>query len=713
MENNTLLSKIPERIGRISELAYNLWWSWHPQARDLFRALDYPIWRTSGHNPVKVLMDSVPDRLKSAAESPDFLALYDSVMADFDSDLNSMKSWYNVNFANSLNGPVAYFSMEFALHNSLPIYAGGLGILSGDMCKEASDLGLPFAGIGFMYPQGYFHQHISSDGWQQEIYRHLNFGEAPIRQIFSPQGHRSLAQVRLKDRALSIGVWLVKAGRVNIYLLDTNLEENDAADRQLSARLYAADPEVRIQQEIILGIGGVRVLRALNINPGVWHANEGHSAFMALERIKEQVGNGASFSEALESVQNSTVFTTHTPVPGGHDVFPPDIMDKYFLAYLPSLGIERDRFLALGRPDSGGREGFNMTALAMNTSGRRNAVSGLHESETRRMWRSVWPHLPESEIPITHVTNGVHVSAWLNEGFYRLFNKYLGNEWLQAQDDVNFWKQVLEIPDAEIWDIHASLKARLMDVIMTRAQERWADGDVTAQQVVSMGSLLNPQVLTLTFSRRFTEYKRPALIFSDTERLRKIITNPWFPVQIIFAGKSHPADFSGKYLLHKVYTQAQDRQFQGRIAFVEDYDMHMARYLVHGSDVWLNTPLRHLEASGTSGMKAAINGAINLSVRDGWWEEGYSEENGWAIGAGPEAAGSPDQDKNDAESLYRLLEEKVVPLYYQQDRSGMSHGWIRMIKQSICSIMPRFSACRMAKDYFEKLYSANSQPAQR
>ena len=708
MENNTLASKIPERISRINELAYNIWWSWHPKARDLFRALDYPLWRTSGHNPVKELVEVDPERLKLVAENPDFLALYDSVLEDFDDDLHLLKTWYHTRQANSLKGPVAYFSMEFALHNSLPIYAGGLGILSGDMCKEASDLGIPFIGLGFMYPQGYFHQHISSDGWQQEIYQQLNFNEAPIRQILSSQGKPSIVEVNLKERRVSIAVWRVKVGRGDIYLLDTNLEENSVEDRQLSARLYTADPEVRIQQEIILGIGGVKVLKTLSIDPAVWHANEGHSAFMTLERIKEEVERGKSFDESLRSVQDTTIFTTHTPMPGGHDVFSTDLMDKYFNHYLNSLGIGKNRFLDLGRPDTGGREGFNMTALAINTSGRRNAVSHIHELESKKMWRSAWPNLPESQIPITHVTNGVHVPAWLSEGFYQLFYKYLGQDWLKKQDDADMWKKVLEIPDEEIWEIHFSLKARLMDVIMSRAQERWVDGDVNAQQVVAMGSLLNPQVLTLAFARRFTEYKRPALILSDIERLKKIITNPWSPVQIVFSGKSHPADFSGKYLLHKVYMQAQDRQFQGRIAFIEDYDMHMARYLVHGSDVWLNTPLRRQEASGTSGMKAAINGVINMSVRDGWWEEGYNGENGWAIGPGPEAGGSPDQDKEDAESLYRLLEEKVIPLYYQQDRRGISHGWVRMIKESICTVMPRFSACRMTKDYFEKLYTTNT-----
>jgi glycogen phosphorylase len=713
MVDNTLVSKIPERIGRIDELAHNIWWSWHPKARDLFRALDYPLWRYSGHNPVKELAETSPDRLKFVATDPNFLALYDSVLTEFDNDMNSPNTWFQTNHAHALSGPVAYFSMEFALHNSLPIYAGGLGILAGDMCKEASDLGLPFIGVGFMYPQGYFHQHISTDGWQQEIYRQLNFNDAPINQILTPDGHRSIAQVKLKDRLLSIAVWQVRVGRVNIYLLDTNLEENTMEDRQLSARLYTADPEMRIQQEIILGIGGVRVLRALNINPQVWHANEGHSAFMALERIREQVEKGLSFDKALQTVQNTAVFTTHTPVPGGHDLFSIGLMDKYFPGFWPSLGIDRARFLEMGRPDSGGRDGFNMTALAINTANRRNAVSHLHELETKKMWRAVWPGLSEDQIPITHVTNGVHVPAWLNEGFYQLFDKYLGKDWLEGQDNVDLWKKVMDIPDEEIWAIHLSLKGRLMDVIMSRAQERWADGEVTAQQVVTMGSLLNPQALTVGFSRRFTEYKRPALILSDVERLKKIVTNPWYPVQIVFSGKSHPADFSGKYLLHKVYTQAQERQFQGRIAFIEDYDMHMARYLVHGIDVWLNTPVRRQEASGTSGMKAAINGIPNLSVRDGWWEEGYDGENGWAIGAGPEGAGSPDQDRNDAESLYRLLEEKVVPLYYQQDRNGISRGWVRMIKESICSVLPRFSACRMAKDYVEKLYVTTPEPAKR
>jgi glycogen phosphorylase len=705
MINHTLTTKIPERISKLDQLAHNIWWSWHPEARDVFRSLDYPLWRNSGHNPVKVLIDTTPDKLLQASQDSVFLELYDSAIADFEADLQSTDTWFSQNYSHLPDGSIAYFSMEFALHNSLPIYAGGLGVLAGDMCKEASDLGLPLVGVGFMYPQGYFHQHVSTDGWQQEIYQQLNFNEAPICQVNSARGGRCIAQIELPNRVLSVGVWLVRVGRVNIYLLDTNLEENSVEDRQLSARLYTADPEMRIQQEIILGIGGVRVLREMGIQPQVWHANEGHSAFMTLERIREEVAGGTPFDAALKKVQAATAFTTHTPVPSGHDCFQTGLMEKYFAGYWPALGLDREKFIRLGQPDTRGQPGFNMTTLAMNTASQRNAVSALHGVETRRMWHILWPDIPEAQVPISHITNGVHVPAWISLGMCRLFEKYLGRDWLQRQDDQEYWKKVFDIPDEEIWAAHRYSKSRLIEVVMERAQRRWADGEVTPQQVVTMGALLNSQVLTVGYARRFTEYKRPALILREINRLKKIINNPWRPVQIVFAGKSHPADFAGKYLLHSVYTLAQDREFQGRIAFVEDYDLHMARYLTHGVDVWLNNPYRLQEASGTSGMKAAINGIPNLSVRDGWWQEGYNGRNGWAIGRGPEGAASGDQDSNDADSLYNILEDKVVPLYYDQDRSGVPHGWVTMIKESIVSVMPRFSACRMVKDYTRQLYS--------
>jgi starch phosphorylase len=710
MVNFALASKIPERIIRLEELAHNIWWSWHPRAQGLFRSLDYPLWRANNNNPVKLLYQSAPELLRKAAEDPGYLNNYDAVMREFDAEMGNAESWFSTHRPWSFSGTIAYFSMEFALHNSLPIYAGGLGILAGDMCKEASDLGLPLIGIGFMYPQGYFHQHISDEGWQQEIYQHLDFAEAPINQILAPDGRRAVAEVTLAGRSVSIAVWLVRVGRVNIYLLDTNVEGNTPDDRQLSARLYIAEPEMRIQQEIVLGIGGVRILRALGINPVIWHANEGHSAFMALERAREEVAQGLSFEQAVRRVRETTVFTTHTPVPYGHDSFPPNLMDKYFADFCSCLAINRDKLFEMGRPDIRGLSGFNMTALAMNTAKLKNAVSRIHELETKKMWAVMWPDLAADKFPISSVTNGVHVPTWIGFQMVQLFDKYLGPDWVKQQDDQGFWDRVLDIPDEEIWTVHRAMKGRLIEVIMERAQRRWAEGEVSAQQVVTMGALLIPQHLTIGFARRVTEYKRPTLIFQDLPRLKKIINDPWHPVQIVFAGKSHPADFSGKYMLHKIFSTALDREFQGRVAFVEDYDMHMGSYMTHGIDVWLNNPYRLQEASGTSGMKAAVNGVPNLSVRDGWWDEGYNGKNGWALGAGPEAGNSPDQNQNDAEALYRLLEEQVVPLYYDQDRKGIPRAWIKMVKESIRTVLPRFSATRMVKDYANKMYFPLVQP---
>ena len=701
--------KLPERIGRLNELANNLWWSWHPQARALFLALDYPLWRLSGHNPVKQLREVSPDRLQAAATDPAFVTVYDSVISAFDADMLASDTWFATKYPNLLHGPVAYFSMEFAVHNSLPIYAGGLGILAGDFCKEASDMGLPLVGVGFMYPQGYFHQHISAEGWQEEVYRQLDFDEAPISTILSPQGHRALAKVQLDNRSVSIGVWQVRVGRATVYLMDTNIEENSPQDRLLSARLYTADQELRIKQEIILGIGGVRVLRALGIESAIWHANEGHTAFMMLERVREELENGAPFAEAVDRVRATTVFTTHTSVLAGHDIFPAQLVEKHFHDYWGSLGIDRETFLELGREDSAGDHVFSMTALALKMADWRNAVSQLHGKVTRKMWHGFWPEVREDEVPISHVTNGIHVATWVAPELGRLYDNYLGQDWIIRHDDTELWQRVLDIPDDELWAVHQLLKRKLMGAILERAQKRWAEGEVTAQQVLAMGALLDPEVLTIGFVRRFAEYKRPALIFQDIERLKRIVKDRWRPVQIIFAGKSHPADFPSKHLLHQVYVLASDREFQGRIAFVEDYDMHMARYLVHGIDVWLNTP-RHLqEACGTSGMKASLNGVLHLSVRDGWWHEGYNGDNGWAIGDVLEATSSDEGDRADAEALYRLLEEKIVPLYYERDRSGVPHGWIHVVRDAIRSIVPMFCARRMLKEYTERMYVSAAQ----
>jgi starch phosphorylase len=699
--------ELPERIGRLEELANNLWWSWHPQARALFRTLDYPLWRLSGHNPVKQLLEIGADKLAVAAADPALLDLYDSVMAAFDADISDKNSWFFTKHRNALPGPVAYFSMEFAIHNSLPIYAGGLGVLAGDMCKEASDLGLPLVGIGFMYPQGYFHQHISAEGWQEEIYERLNFDEAPISPI-NPV-HRSkwcgpLVRVNLGDRLLHIGVWQVHLGQVNLYLLCCDVEGNMPRDQELCARLYTADQEQRIQQEIVLGIGGVRALRALGIEPSVWHANEGHCAFMMLERVREKMEAGTGFTEALRRVQAATIFTTHTPVAAGIDIFPIELVEKYFHSYWESTGIDRDTFLELGRQSGSGDQSFNMTVLALKMADRRNAVSQVHESTSKRMWRALWPRLDEDEVPISHVTNGVHTPTWLAREMGVLYERHLGQDLSNTYDDATLGQLVLNIPDEEIWAVHQTLKRKLIAAMVERARQCSAERECKARQVLAMGSLIDPEVLTMGFARRFAAYKRPGLIFHDVERLKQITTDRWHPIQIIFAGKSHPADLPSKQLLHEVYALATDRDFQGRIAFVEDYDIHMAHYLLQGVDVWLNTPRRHYEACGTSGMKAAANGVLHLSVRDGWWNEGYDGANGWAIGEDLEAYDSMTEDKSDAEALYRLLEEKIAPLYYERDRNGVPHGWVHMIKEAVSSIAPRFSARRMLKEYVEHMY---------
>jgi starch phosphorylase len=697
-------TKIPERIGRLDELASSLWWSWHASGRLVFRTLDYTLWRQSEHNPVQQLDEISVEKLEAAATDPAFLSLYDAAISAFDNERKDGNSWYAATHAGTFPGPIAYFSMEFAIHHSLPIYAGGLGVLAGDICKEASDLGLPLVAVGFMYPQGYFRQRISADGWQEEEYHQLDFSKAPVKPILSPDGQKCLAEVQMKNHTLYVGAWLVNLGRVNLYLLDTGLEENDPQERQLSNRLYTGDREHRLQQEILLGVGGVRVLRTLGIQPSVWHANEGHTAFMILERIREKVEQGKTFDEAMESVQKTSVFTTHTPVPEGHDIFTTDLVSQYFDHYWPSLGIDREAFLDLGRNNDADDGHFNMTVLALKASGHRNAVSRLHGKVARHMWHGLWPDLPEDEVPIIYITNGIHVPTWVAFENRQLYEKYLGQDWLDKRDEVQLWKHIEDIPNEELWRTHLILKRKLFHIILEQAQMRWARGEASPQQILAMGSLLDSDTLTIAFVRRFTEYKRPSLLFQDIERLIKIVNNPLRPVQIIFAGKSHPTDTASKTLLQRVHTMARDRIFQGRIAFLEDYDIHLARYLVQGADVWLNTPRRLQEASGTSGMKAALNGVLNLSVPDGWWHEGYNGVNGWVIGDDKTKTSAEAEDRSDAESLYKLLENKVVPLYYDRDRSGIPQAWMAMVKKSISSISPIFTARRMLKEYCEKMY---------
>jgi len=700
---NLSVSKLPRRIAGLNDLAYNLWWSWHAEARDLFKSLDVILWKSLGHNPVKLLQQINAYKLVAAAENPAFLRQYDNVMSVFKKDTSSGLTWFGTAYPDLSERIIAYFSPEFAIHNSLPIYAGGLGVLAGDYCKEASDIGLPLIGIGFMYPKGYFKQRITSDGWQEEVYDNISFHESPIALVTDKKGKAVTITVPIDHRSVDIMIWRVNVGRVKLYLMDTNVETNSPVDRQLSARLYAGDRELRLQQEIILGVGGVRTLRTLGINPAAWHANEGHVSFMMLERIREMVNEGIDFNQALEKVRETTVFTTHTPVPAGNDIFSLDLIDKYYHSYWESSGLSKDDILKLGISNND-NSGFNMTVLSLNTASHCNGVSKLHGGVCRQMWHCQWPDEDEKDVPIGYVTNGVHVPTWISPVITKIYNKYLDSDWFENHDQPAVWEKVFNIPDEELWDARRWLKNKLIGYMQNRARRRWCEDHVKSAQAIAMGGLFDPEVLTLGFCRRFTEYKRASMIFSDIERLKRLMHNELRPMQIVFAGKAHPNDGAGKHLIREVYNMATDPQFGGRIAFVEDYDLHTSRYLVQGVDVWLNTPRMLQEASGTSGLKASLNGVIHLSVLDGWWYEGYNGLNGWAIQSENDCTDPADEDRMEADSLYCLLEEKVVPLFYERDITGISHGWMKMVKETIRSNTAFFSARRMAKEYTEQMY---------
>jgi starch phosphorylase len=702
---------LPGRLHRLHELALDLWWSWDDRARQVFRRLDYALWRSTAHNPVQILQRITPERLNAAAADAEFLKAYDEAIFGLDNARTVAHPWWRDNASMLGNGTIAYFSAEFALHQSLPIYAGGLGVLAGDHCKEAADLGLPFVGIGFMYPQGYFRQRMTHDGWQEERYEKISWADAPIEAAITPDGRPCITAVPLGDRTVLAAVWRVRLGRVRLFLLDTDLAENAPWDRELSARLYGGDRETRIQQEIILGVGGVRALRALGISPTVWHMNEGHAAFVALQRIREFVEQGRSFDDALEEVRRSTVFTTHTPVPAGHDAFPFHLVEKYLAGTWGEIGQHRKNFLGLGEYDNGSGPLYNMTALALRTSSFVNGVSALHGEVTRSMWRPMWPETPADQLPVRSITNGVHVPTWLASQALDMLTRHFGPGWLDKVDDAELWERLNDIPDSEIWSMRKSLREDLFSFIRERMRARFALEHVAQSRIVSAGAMLDPHALTLGYARRFTAYKRPELIFHDPERLARILTNIDRPVQIVFAGKAHPADEPAKHNLQHVFKHALDPRFAGRLAFVDDYDMHVAHYLVQGCDVWLNNPRKPLEASGTSGMKASLNGVPHLSIGDGWWAEGYNGRNGWLI----ESQANPDDhaavDAADANALYELLETEVVPAFYDRDSRDLPRKWIAIVREAMRSNVPRFSTRRMVKQYVTEMYGPASRSA--
>jgi len=697
-----LFPNLPPRLIGLGELAENLWWSWHPAARMLFKMLSRPVWKETRHNPDKLLKEVPQGALESAANDPEYLRHYDEVLSQFRKDMEEKVCTDLKHIPDTGRTPIAYFSAEYGLHHSLPFYAGGLGFLAGDYIKECSDLRVPLVAVGFMYPEGYVRQHIREDGWQENLDQVLDRDAASISRAFNETGEQIVVKVPLIEPPIHVAVWKVEVGRVCLYLMDTDIEINDPWNRSISARLYSGDIEQRLRQEIILGIGGSEVLETSGIKHSVLHLNEGHAAFALLERIRDGVQGGMNYEEAADQVKRTSVFTTHTPVPAGHDVFPFQLMEKYFHSYWPALGLDRDRFLRLGVHPEAPNEGFNMTAFALRMSGYRNGVSKRHGEVARRMWQALWPELPEDKVPIGYVTNGVHVPTWIEPKLELLFNQYLGPDWLEDHDNPSVWELVEKIPDDALWKTHYWLKIKLIDAIRERSRQRWAKDRVSPSIVLTGGALLDPSVLTLGFARRFATYKRADLIFYDLERLKKLLNDPWRPIQIIFAGKAHPADDPGKQVLQRVFNATRDPATGGRIAFVEDYGEQFAQYMVHGVDVWLNNPVPPMEACGTSGMKAALNGVPHLSIMDGWWIEGFNGKNGWTFG---QDESGDNLGSADAAAIYRILEEEIIPLYYKVSDDGTPHDWLKVMKESIKSNGPRFSTRRMVKEYIQKFYT--------
>lgn len=700
---------IPEKLSKLSDISVNFWWTWNYEAVELFKSIDPLLWDNTGANPVAFLRQVSNRKLDQKLNNPDFMQHYHLVVKKFDAYMNDKDTWFNRTYPEYENHMIAYFSAEFGLNESLPIYSGGLGVLSGDHCKSASDLGLPFTAIGLFYRQGYFTQLINNDGVQETTYNTLLIADLPIKPVLDQNGERLLINVNMPDRTVYASIWLVKVGRVSLYLLDTDVPLNSEPDRHITARLYGGDGDTRIQQEILLGMGGVKALKALGIKPSVYHMNEGHSAFLGFELIHELIlSRHLNFKEACEVVASSSVFTTHTPVPAGIDVFSHDTMDLYFTAYREKLGISREEFLALGF-DPGNYYGFNMATLAMALAARRNGVSKLHGEVTRRMFNSLWPGIPEDEVPVTHVTNGVHTLTWLSTPFKKLFDNYLVKDWDKRLFEHEIWEGIDNIPDEELWHQHISLKAHTARYINHRIKL----GSPANSGFSNSGccKTISSDVLTIGFSRRFATYKRAALIFRDINRIKKLLNLQDMPVQLVFAGKAHPADRPAQDVIKYINDISRQECFQGKVILLENYNIALARRLVQSVDVWLNNPRMPLEASGTSGQKACINGVLNLSVPDGWWGEGYNGENGWSIGTDTLYENEFFQDNSDSDSLYDILENSLIPLYYDRNENGVPVNWTKMMKESIKSLAGKFSTHRMVQDYTRALYVPSIQRA--
>ncbi|MEP7276767.1 MAG: alpha-glucan family phosphorylase [Betaproteobacteria bacterium] len=695
---------IPARLARLQDLANNLWYSWDRSTREMFQRLHPALWETVGHNPKAFLKRVDQRRLDAAAEDPTFLSNFNSILSAFDT-YQDASTGRNGGPALEQHDLVAYFCAEFGFHESLQIYSGGLGILAGDHCKAASDLRLPLVGVGLLYRQGYFAQAIDADGNQHVAYADSDFADLPIVPVVDADGNEIRVAVDLPGREVAVRVWQVHVGHVLLYLLDTDVADNTERDRIITYRLYGGDRATRIEQEIVLGIGGVRALAAVGVKPTVWHMNEGHAAFLVLERCRDCVAAGGDFAGALESVAASSVFTTHTAVAAGHDHFDAGMMRQYFDGYCRNVGISAEALFELGRtPDS---DDFNMTALAVRGSRYHNGVSRIHGGVSSQMLRGLWPEIPPEENPVDHVTNGVHVRTFLAVEWFDIFDRFLGHDWPRRLQHSNAWDDIDRLPDHIFWPVHQYLKTQMLELVRRRIRMqhmRNQGSETHLERLFRLADPENPNVLTVGFGRRFATYKRAALLLHDLDWLRDIVSDPERPILFIFAGRAHPADVPGQDVLREIARVAQLPEFEGRLLLVEGYDLQLARRLVSGVDVWLNNPVYPLEASGTSGMKAGMNGVINLSVLDGWWGEGYRRGNGWAIKPAPASADGARRDKEEARTLYEILQDHVLPLYYERGTQGYSREWIRMAKASMASILPRFNATRMVNDYVTKFY---------
>ncbi|MFN0119983.1 MAG: alpha-glucan family phosphorylase [Blastocatellia bacterium] len=718
---------LPPELARVRELAYNLRWAWNHDAIELFR-WDNDLWERSGHNPVRMLGTIDQAVLQAAATDEGLLAQLQHVADDFDAYLHNESTWFRRTHGKVAQPLVAYFSAEFGVTDCLSIFAGGLGILAGDHLKSASDLGVPLVGVGILYQEGYFRQYLNDAGWQQESYQENDFYSLPLTLERNIDGTPLTIAVPFPGREIHAQIWRAQVGRVTLYLLDTNISANAAkADQDLTDQLYGGDGEMRMQQEIMLGIGGYRALEALGLAPRVYHLNEGHSAFLVLERIRSLMETDKlSFAEAREAASAGLIFTTHTPVPAGHDKFQPEVMARYFGDYARSLGLSWHDFMALGRNDARDEhEPFCMTVLALRLAEHSNGVSRLHGQVSRRMWQSLWPDVPEDEIPIGHVTNGIHIRSWVSREMDEIYNRYLGTHWRHEPADAALWARVHRVSAEELWRVHEGRRERLVALARRRLRQQMERRGAPQAEIETADEVLNPDILTIGFARRFATYKRANLLLRDPARLARLLNDPQRPVQLIFAGQAHPRDEAGKEIIKQIVTLCHRPEFRGRCVFLEGYDMAIARSMVQGCDVWLSTPRRPQEASGTSGMKAAANGVLNLSTLDGWWDEAWDGSQiaergleeiadsairnphsaiGWAIGRGETYEDAAYQDQVEAEALYALLERDVVPTFYDRDADKMPRHWIERMKTSIGKLLPYFNTPRMVREYTERFY---------